>query len=155
MMLIMVLGFGIQITLEYQNRKFSAKYFSFLAYDDSIESRKWLDFGEGLSCTYAVVSLSESSPVEPPTEWLNELDWYRTPVVFEEAAKTRHCYNLICECRQDWSKETTNRLDRVISSPGSFYYFHKHGPPHRAMGQGVMYIYSNPEKVAAQVRFGD
>jgi len=124
-------------------------------FEVSLESRKWLDFGEGFGCTYAVVSLPESSPAEPPVQWLNETSWYRTPVMFKESSKTRHCYNLICECKDDWGKETMNRLEKVLGSPGSFYYFHKHRPPHREMGQGVIYIYSKLEKVAAMVRFGD
>lgn len=150
----MIIGFGIYAILEYQDRNYAAEYFGFMTYETPLESRKWLR-GSTLGCTYAVVSLPESSPVEPPAQWLKEITWYHTPAMFKKATKTRYCHNLICECKEDWSTETMNRLEKVLSSSGSFYYFHKHRPPHREMGQGVIYIYSKHEKVAAMVRFGD
>jgi len=88
-------------------------------------------------------------------QWLNDIAWYRTPIEFKEVTKTQYCHNLICQCEENSVEATMDRLEDALNSPGSYYYYHKHSPPHPEMSQGVMYIYSKSEKVAARVRFGD
>ena len=151
--LIALIRFGIYVILEYQDQNYAGKYFGFMNYESTLESRRW--HSEVLGCTYAIVALPEKAPVQPPTQWLKEIAWYDTPMIFQDEAKTRYCHNLICECESDWDPSSMNLLEKALSNPGSFYYFHKHRPPHSSMGQGVIFIYSKPEKVAAMVRFGD
>ena len=151
--LIALICLGSYVFLEYQDRNFAAKTFGFMNYDSTLESRRW--HSDGFGCTYASVALPEKVPDEPPTQWLKAIAWYETPVIFQDEAINRYCHNLICECKDDWDPSSMNRLEKALSNPGSFYYFHKHEPPHPSMHQGVIYIYSKPEKVAAIVRFGD
>jgi len=124
-----------------------------MEYGAVLESRKW--HSQALGCTYAIISLPGNASFAPPKQWLNEIAWYKTPVVFDKEAKNYYCHNLICNCEGELDSKTMGRLSSLLSNPGSFYYFHNHRPPHSYMWQGVIYIYSKPEKLAAMVRFGD
>lgn len=151
-LMIAIAKFGIQKTLESQDQKYASNYFSSMPFETVLESRRWNQ--EALGCTYAVVSLEDAVPFEPPNQWLNGITWNKTPLRFKEESRGQ-CRNLICQCEADWNPPHYQRLDRALSHPGSFYYLLGLEPPHDTIHQAVIFIYSQAEGVAAQVRFGD
>ena len=152
--LTVLLCFGIYATLKYQDHDYAAEYFNFLKYEKSLESRKWHKLNEVFGCSYAVVSLPESSPARPPAQWLKGIKWSRTPLSFKKTS-TLNCHNPICDCKKYWDAKTANRLEKALNSSKSFYYYNKHRPPQPDMGHGVIYVYSKSEGIAAMVRLND
>ena len=151
--LIILFGFGIYVTLEYQDRNFAARTFHFMTYESVLESRKF--HSEVLGCTYAIVALDDTAPTNPPSQWIDPSLWHQTPLYFKEEVKVGQCRNIICECESDWRPDTYKRLTRALSEPGSFYYLGWKQPPHDTLYQDVITVYSPAERVTAMVRFGD
>jgi hypothetical protein len=154
---VVLIGLALYAVSEYQNRHYADDYFSFMNYDEILETRKWHDIDIVLGCTYAIVSLVDASPSNPPNEWIDTSLWNKTPLQFKEEVKSGQgqCRNLICECEYDLSPEAYQRLMRALSEPGSFYYLGWKPPPLDDLYQDVILVYSPTERIAARVRFGD
>ncbi len=154
--LIWLLNLVFNAALDYQDRHFAAKKFSFMPYEGVLESRKWLKGGLGtFGCTYAIISLGDASPTNPPSQWIDSSFWHQTPLRFKEKGKVGQCRNIICECESDWSPATYQLLTRALSESGSFYYLGWRKPPHDTLYQEQIIVYSPVERVAAIVTFGD
>ena len=153
--LLLVIGIGVAIYkyFDLQNQRYASDYFSFMPVEKSLESRKW--HFETLACTYAVVSITEDAPHEPPAQWLENITWSEAPLKFKESVGSHDCRNLICECQQNWQESNYGKLNRALSQPGSYYYLTGQTAPYDRIGQAVLFIYSKPERIAARVRYGD
>lgn len=155
LVLLLLLGFGVSISSAYQDQVYAKKYFRNIAHQQVLESRKWLPGNVIFGCTYAIVSLQNNASLEPPKQWLPGITWYRTPLRFKKDARNFSCRNIICNCKKDWNPEIYRSLTRALNQPGSFYYTNRGGPPYDELSQGVLYIYSKTENVAARVEYGD
>ncbi len=82
------LSLGIYAVLKYQNRNYAAEYFNFMPHEGVLESRIW--HYEVFGCTYAIVSLSNTAPTEPPKQWADGLAWNETPMRFKEGDGCAH-----------------------------------------------------------------
>ena len=154
--LIWLLNLVANAVLDYQDRHFAEKNFSFMPYKGVLESQKWLEGELGtFGCTYAIVSLGDSASTNPPSQWVDSSLWHQTPLRFKEKGKVGQCRNIICECESDWSSATYKLLTRALNEPGSFYYLGWRKPPHDRLYQDQIIVYSPVERVAAIVRFGD
>jgi hypothetical protein len=150
---VVLIGLSFYAVSEYENRDYADDYFSFMNYGGVLDTRKW--HNKTFGCTYAIVSLVDAAPSNPPNEWIDSSLWHQTPLQFKEDVKYGQCRNLICECEYDLSPDAYQRLMRALSEPGSFYYLGWRQPPVDALYQDVILVYSSTEKIAAKVRFGD
>jgi hypothetical protein len=89
MALLILICLTIYTALEYQDQTYATKYFNFISYDTVLESKKW--HHEIFGCTYAIISLPEDASITPPKEWLDEITWYETPIVFNKKTKSNYC----------------------------------------------------------------
>ncbi len=133
------------------NPRYAEQVFADLVpYDDVLASKKWHGIGdEPRACTYAIVSLRSDAGFDPPTaeqaDWRLVFagDWKPTPdKSLDDAVR-----DPATVCRDEWSEETGKRLIHALKAPGSWYW--------RDGMRETIYIYSQPEHLAARIRWGD
>jgi hypothetical protein len=135
-----------RVLVEFENHSYASRFFSDLvAYDKILASRKW--HSEVFGCTYAIVSLKEGASNSPPGTWSGNEAWSKTPVLL--APHTNHDGPTntvsVCVAKGVFSSDVAARLKKSVSEPGSHY---------KAF-EGTISIYSEPQRIAAFVRYGD
>ena len=133
------------------NPRYAEQVFAgLLPYDDVLASKKWHAIGdEPRACTYAIVSLPSDAGIDPPTgkqaDWRLVFagDWKPTP----ERSIDGAARDPATVCSDEWSEETGQRLIHALEKPGSWYW--------RDDDRETVYIYSQPEHLAARIRWGE
>jgi hypothetical protein len=132
--------------VEFQNATYANKFFSGLvAYDKVLASRKW-HFGV-FGCSYAIVSLKYGANSSPPSSWLGNQAWSKTPIHLPGSTQADHPKDiaLVCISKGLFSSDVATRLQKSINEPGSHYW----------LFEDTLSIYSEPQRIAAFLRYGD
>ena len=130
----------------FQNQTYASKVFANnVAYDKVLASRKW--HASALGCSYAIVSLKESARHSPPDAWLGDETWSGTPVRLTRPIHHDDTTNPISACvtTDEFSSVVAARLQSAVREKGS---------THIHLGE-ALFLYSEPQKIAAFVRYGD
>ncbi len=130
----------------FQNQTYASKVFANnVAYDKVLASRKWHTSAFG--CSYAIVSLKEGASHFPPDTGLGNETWSKTPVRLTRPIHHDDTTNPISVCvtKGEFSSDVAARLQTAVREPSS-YYIH--------LGE-TLFLYSEPQKIAAVVRYGD
>lgn len=130
----------------FQNKTYASKVFAnTVAYDKVLASRKW--HWQTFGCSYAIVSLKEGASHSPPDTWLGNETWSKTPVRLTRPIHHDDTTNPISICVTEgmFSSDVAARLQTAVREPGS-YYIHL---------SETLLLYSEPQKIAAVVRYGD
>ena len=130
----------------FQNNTYASKEFAnTVVYDKVLASRKW--HWQTSGCSYAVVSLKEGASHSPPDTWLGNETWSKTPVRLTRPIHHDDTTNPISICVTEgaFSSEVADRLQTAVRNPGSYCI---------QLGETLL-LYSEPQKIAAVVRYGD
>ena len=141
-----ICGVALAGLIVFQDRTYANKVFAnTVAYDKVLASRKW--HWQTFGCTYAIVSLKEAASHSPPDSWLGNEIWSKTPVHLATPIHHDDTTNPISICATEGSLSlgVADRLQTAVRDPGS-YYIH--------LGETLL-LYSEPQKIAAVVRYGD
>jgi hypothetical protein len=141
-----ICGVALTVLVVMHNKTYASKVFANkVAYDKVLAScgHHW----QILGCTYAIVSLKEGASHSPPVSWLGNESWLKTPVRITRPTHHDDTTNPILICVEDdkFSADVADRLRIAVRDPGS-YYIH--------LGENL-FLYSEPQKLAAVVRYGD
>jgi len=139
-----------EVLIAFQNKTYARNLFSNkVAYDKVLASRKWhpLFNCQAIDCSYAIVSLKEGASHSPPVTWLGNETWSQTPVHLTRPAHHNDTTDPVSICVKTgkFSSDVAAKLQTAVKEPGS-YYIH--------FGKNV-FLYSEPQKIAAVVRYGD
>jgi len=122
------------------------------------ESRRWHRLGAAAwDCTYAIIGLAETAPARPPSveydvmsdnhpRWFLKWgvgEWQATPVPpLRDGTR-----DAVAACEACWADDVAARIRSALNTPGSY----------RIVGSvgETVYIYSQPQRIAARIRFGD
>ena len=127
-----------------QSPLYAAKYFEGLVkIEDLQESRRW-HWGshpwadDALGCTYAIATLPDDRPIEPPSKWSDM--WEDTPVRIPDGQ-----HDVLNACTYLWPDSLVTRLQNAHDQPESFYSY----------GRQTLLLYSPAENIVARIHFGD
>lgn len=133
----------------FQNKMYAHNSFSNkVAYDKVLASRQWHHFFDSQpNCNYAIVSLKKGASHSPPVTWLGNETWYSTPVHLSQPTHYDHATNPVSICVEmgRLSSNVAAKLQTAVKEPSS-YYIH--------FGENL-FLYSEPQRIAAIVRYGD
>lgn len=141
-----ICGAAPAVLVVFQNRTYANKVFAnTVDYDKVLASRKW--HWQTFGCSYAIVSLKEGASYSPPNTWLVNETWSKTPVRLTRPIHHDDTTNSIsfCVTKGKFSLDVAAGLQAAVRYPGS-YYIH--------LGETLL-LYSEPQKIAAVVRYGD
>lgn len=155
-LLVTVSGWMIwRVSSQLQNPGFAAHVFDgVVPVETIIASRKWHRIGaEPWDCTFAIATLAEGAPVEPPEDTRADPGWrfrfggiwpWRPTPAPPLGDTTR---DALAVCRSYWSDEIGRTLDHAMSTSGAWY-------ARDPVGETV-FLYAPDIRLAARIRYGD